>query len=230
MVRTGDWLREAWSVVTADIGMYILVGLIVGATNGIPYVGTALVCGSFLAIFASLQTGSRLELSPLGRAFQADIGLPAFLVALIQGGIVFVIYIAMFVIGLITGGLGLIVMIPGLLVVILGMGVLWLFAFPLVADRQLPCWEAMETSRKATMANLGGFVGFVLIAGLIAGVGSMCTLGLGSLILIPWMMVATAIAYRDTLGIQSVGAAAPPAYAAPGGTGTLPPPPTPPTQ
>jgi len=35
MVRTGDWLREAWSVVTADIGMYILVGLIVGATNGI---------------------------------------------------------------------------------------------------------------------------------------------------------------------------------------------------
>jgi len=80
------------------------------------------------------------------------------------------------------------------------------------------------------MANLGGFVGFVLIAGLIAGVGSMCTLGLGSLILIPWMMVATAIAYRDTLGIQSVGAAAPPAYAAPGGTGTLPPPPTPPTQ
>ncbi|HOS93759.1 MAG TPA: hypothetical protein PLQ54_10630, partial [Armatimonadota bacterium] len=115
-------------MVTADIGMYILVGLIVGATNGIPYVGTALVCGSFLAIFASLQTGSRLELSPLGRAFQADIGLPAFLVALIQGGIVFVIYIAMFVIGLITGGLGLIVMIPGLLVVILGMGVLWLFA------------------------------------------------------------------------------------------------------
>jgi len=229
MVRTGDWLREAWSVVTADIGMYILVGLIVGATNGIPYVGTALLCGAYLAIFASIQSRSRLELSPLGRAFQADIGLPAFLVALIQGGIVFVIYMAMFVIGLITGGLGLIVMIPGLLIVALGMSVIWLFAFPLVADRQLPCWQAMETSRKATTAELGGFIGFVLIAGLIVMVGSTCTFGLGSLILIPWMMVATAIAYRDTLGIQSV-AGAPPAYAPPGGPETLPPPPMPPTQ
>jgi len=121
-------------------------------------------------------------------------------------------------------------LLPVIMVIGLAMYVIWLFAFPLVADRQLPCWEAMETSRKTAMAELGGFIGFVLIAGLIVMVGSTCTFGLGSLILIPWMMVATAIAYRDTLGIQSVAGAAPPAYAQPGGAGTLPPPPVPPTQ
>ena len=92
-------------------------------------------------------------------------------------------------------GLALCVL-PGIYLVIS-----WTFAIPLVIDRGMGFWEAMEFSRKVVSKHWFLMFAFVLVVGLIAACGVLaCCIGL--LVSIPIGWVAMMYAYEDIFGRQ----------------------------
>ena len=78
----------------------------------------------------------------------------------------------------------------------------YLLAVPLVIDRDLGPWEALEASRKAITKNWFSVFAFYILLTIIMTV-SMIPLGIGLIWTMPMMAVAFAILYRQVFGIQS---------------------------
>jgi len=91
--------------------------------------------------------------------------------------------------------------IVGLAAVALSMlvGVLWMFSLPLIADRGLTFWPAMEFSRKLAWRNFGRLVLFVVVIGLmnIAGILVFC---LGGLVTLPVSLLMLASVFDELCG------------------------------
>jgi uncharacterized membrane protein len=86
--------------------------------------------------------------------------------------------------------------VPGLLV-----GGCLFFTQPLIVERRLGAIEAMKTSYELTSKNIWMFTLFAFVVGLIAQAGSYaCYVGL--LATIPLLFTITAVAYRDTFGME----------------------------
>ena len=82
------------------------------------------------------------------------------------------------------------------------LSVAYILTVPLVVDRGLSPWEALEASRKAITKKWFTVFGFYLVL-LVIMVVSMIPLGLGLIWTIPMMAVAFAIFYRQVFGIES---------------------------
>ncbi|MAR90705.1 MAG: hypothetical protein CML06_07460 [Pseudomonadales bacterium] len=76
----------------------------------------------------------------------------------------------------------------------------YVMAIPLIVDRDLGPWEALETSRKAITKHWFAVFGFMILMSLIMFV-SMIPLLLGLIWTIPMMAVAMALLYRNIFGI-----------------------------
>jgi len=77
----------------------------------------------------------------------------------------------------------LLLVLPGIY-----LSIAYVFALPLIADKGLDVWEAMELSRKAVTKNWFKVFGLMLLLGLIFGLGAL-TLGIGLIWAIPLMFV-----------------------------------------
>ncbi len=77
---------------------------------------------------------------------------------------------------------------------------------PLIGDRNLPIWQAMETSRKAITHKWLRIFGLYLAVGLLV-ILSALPLGIGLIWTMPWSMVVLGVLYRRIYGPAS----APPA-------------------
>lgn len=73
---------------------------------------------------------------------------------------------------------------------------------PLIVISKLGFWDAMETSRKVVAKNFFGFLGLILILGIILSIGSVVTCGLGLLILLPYINCVIFAAYEDIIQPQ----------------------------
>ena len=184
MVRTGEWLSEAWEVCKQDLMMHVLLALIVGVggsvTGGILY--GPLVCGYYYIVLKKLRTPSQsLEFSDLGRGF--DVFLHALVASLIIGVFVNV--------GAAACGVGSIVVAAFLV-----------FAYPLIMDKKMDFWPAIETSFNKVKEDWLGFSLFMLALLGINLLGALlCVVGL--LVTGPLTFIATAIAYRDNFPAQA---------------------------
>ena len=82
------------------------------------------------------------------------------------------------------------------------LSVAWMFAVPLVIDRRMQFWDAMELSRKVVTRHWFLLFAFVLVLGLISVCGFIaCCIGLFVSIPITWM--ALMYAYEDMFGRQA---------------------------
>ncbi|WP_444928899.1 hypothetical protein ACJJIF_13645 [Microbulbifer sp. SSSA002] len=97
---------------------------------------------------------------------------------------------------LIAVGLILLI-IPGIYLMIA-----YLLAMPLIADRNLSPWEALETSRKAITKNWFAFLGFVIVITLIFIAGGIALL-IGLIWAVPLVSIAFGVAYRKVFGIPN---------------------------
>jgi hypothetical protein len=102
--------------------------------------------------------------------------------------------------GLVNGILStigyLLCIIPGLY-----LSVSWIFALPLLIDRNLPFWDAMELSRKVVAKHWFITFAFVLVMGLLAACGVIaCCVGV--FVTMPIATVALMYAYEDIFGRQ----------------------------
>src|SRR6185436_13580819 len=98
--------------------------------------------------------------------------------------------------------------------------VAWTFTLPLVMDRRLDFWSAMELSRKMVNRHWWKLFGFVLILALlhVAGFLAFC---LGLFIAAPIAMASLMYAYEDIFGTAGQLADQPSPVVGPHGTAVL---------
>jgi hypothetical protein len=102
--------------------------------------------------------------------------------------------------GLVSGFLNMLgfmlCIIPGIYT-----SVSWIFALPLVIDRNLPFWDAMELSRKMVSKHWFIMFAFLLVVGLLGACGVIaCCVGV--FVTAPIASVAIMYAYEDVFGRQ----------------------------
>jgi hypothetical protein len=90
----------------------------------------------------------------------------------------------------------LLCVIPGLY-----LSVSWMFALPLLIDRNLPFWDAMELSRKVTAKHFFLLLAFLLIIGLLGACGVLaCCVGV--FVTVPLASLSLLYAYEDIFSRQ----------------------------
>ena len=135
--------------------------------------------GGLMKYYLKLIRGERATVGDAFFGFGPALG-PLALLGLVQGFLVLV-------------GV-LFCLIPGIY-----LATAWYFATPLVIDRGMPFWDAMEFSRKVVSKHWFAVFGLMLVAGLLcmAGVIACC---IGVLVTIPIGLIALMYGYDDIFG------------------------------
>ncbi|MCQ4345975.1 hypothetical protein NGA35_00735 [Pseudomonas stutzeri] len=89
----------------------------------------------------------------------------------------------------------LLLILPGIY-----LGVAYLLAMPLVAERGLSPWQAMQASRRAIAQHWLKVFGLLLLLGLIL-LASALPLGIGLIWSLPWAVAAIGVLYREIFGV-----------------------------
>lgn len=82
------------------------------------------------------------------------------------------------------------------------LSVSWMFAIPLVIDRRMDFWEAMELSRQMVSKHWFTVFAFLLVNALV-GAGGIILCCIGILVTLPLSYVAWMYAYEDIFGHQT---------------------------
>jgi hypothetical protein len=184
-----------------------LIGL---ALNGVFF-------GGLYWFYLKLIRGEKAELADAFAGFQ--VGLVPLMLASMVSGILILVIMGLAALPILITWLPLIVrfskdpdMDPDAFLPFLGAGTVlnvflciligmvlylfWVFAFPLIIDKRMHFWEALETSRKAVMRNFLSIFGLFIIGGLLilAGVLACC---IGVFFTLPIFFGSIAYAYED---------------------------------
>lgn len=215
-IDIGSCLSRGWELVKANF--WISVGAVAVAY-------ACLIAGSFipcvggiiqLVIQGPLMGGVYWFFLKLIRRQEASVGdvfggfstgfLPLFLVTLVSGLLVGVTMIPGGILAfvgismksdfspILIGFAVLVAIIPALY-----LNVCWIFGVPLVADKKLDFWPALELSRKVVSMHWLSMFLFLLVCLLVvmAGIIALC---FGLLVAAPVVMAAIAYAYEDLFG------------------------------
>ncbi|AAM71975.1 MAG TPA: hypothetical protein DEB17_02670 [Chlorobaculum sp.] len=185
-------MRKGWEMFKGNIGEFIGFTLICFAASIVSSKMAAFGSLLFSAIAAPLyagytiaafriMTGQELQFSDFFKGF--NYFLPLFLAGLASGILVAV-------------GLVLLIL-PG---IYLAIG--YMLATFLIIDHGMEFWQAMETSRKIITKNWFAFFVFAVVLFLVNVLGALA-LGVGLLVSAPVTACATAIAYKEIVGLHS---------------------------
>lgn len=89
----------------------------------------------------------------------------------------------------------LLLLLPGIY-----LGIAYLLAMPLVVERGLSPWQALEASRKAITQHWFKVFGLVLLLSVIIGISAL-PLGIGLIWSLPLSVTAIGVLYRDIFGV-----------------------------
>ena len=92
----------------------------------------------------------------------------------------------------------LLLIIPGIY-----LSLAYMFAVPLVVEKNLGIWDAMETSRKAVTRHWFKLFFLFLIMGIILIISAI-PFGIGLIWTYPMMVAMTGVMYRDIFGVEAV--------------------------
>jgi hypothetical protein len=210
----GDILNEAWektdgakgtiwlSILLYAVFAFVVV-FILGMVLGIVGIGATAATGSIGTMIVSMIVTQIVEMAVImpvamgmfmigikraaGAPSQATDIFGHFSKALPLLGTIVLMYILVFI-----GTLLLV--LPGIYLMI----AYWL-AMPLIIEKNLGPWEALEASRKAITHHWFGFLGMGLIMTVIMIV-AMIPLGIGLIWALPFMLIASGIVYRNVFG------------------------------
>jgi hypothetical protein len=129
------------------------------------------------------------------------------------------LFLASFVTSLLTWLGFLCLVLPGIYLM-----VAWIFVLPLVIDKQLDFWSAMELSRKVVTKHWFKFLGFGIVLLLLTFCGVLMFV-VGVFVMSPLVLAALMYAYEDIFGGVTPALTAPPLAAGPAGTMVMPVPP-----
>jgi hypothetical protein len=215
----GSCISRSWELVRAHfwpvIGISALIMIISAAVNQVLSLGTGPAVQGMIrehrvsALGISLIFGTSILGSPVYTLLTA--GTFKYYLRLIRGEPATIadafagfspLAGQLILLGLVTGILNMIgfalCIIPGIY-----LSVSWIFALPLVVDRRLGFWDAMQLSRKVVAKHWFMTFAFMLVIGLLGACGVIaCCIGV--LVTIPISLVALMYAYEDIFNRQGV--------------------------
>ena len=180
-VRAGGWIGEAWALVTADIGNYILMALVFTILSAaVPVILQGPLIAGFHIFTMKKLMGRRAELSDL------FLGFNYFVPTLV----------ASIVIGLLVFCGTLLCIIPGLVV-----AAMYKFAYLFIVDKRMDFWPAMQASHAVVKRDYVGFTLFLILMALVNLLGVLCCI-VGIFVTIPVTFAAITIAYKEIVGFE----------------------------
>lgn len=209
----GDLISEAWQKTKGTKGIIIggfivfyvvllvasfvfggIFGLI-GLTGGEEFGMAALIAQMVVGIFASaLAYPFMAGINMVGIRRAADQPISFNEIFSHFGRTVPLLITAVVMMVLVYLGMILLI-IPGLY-----LSIAYMLAIPLVVERGLSPWQALEASRKAITQHWFKVFGLFLLLGLIVGLSAI-PLGIGLVWTIPLMIIAMGILYRTIFGV-----------------------------
>ncbi|MFY9620967.1 MAG: hypothetical protein WAM70_13685 [Pyrinomonadaceae bacterium] len=220
-----ECLKEGWQLIKDQYWLFLgitLVAMLVGGAVPVVLIGPMMV-GLYLCLFAKMR-GEPVEFGMLFKGFDyftqglvaaAIQTLPVILIIAV-GQVIFVAF-TMIIMPRQRGDMmpavfwvALVVFVLFVMIASLAVHSLFLFAYPLIADRNLPGWEAIQVSYRAALQNLGGIIGLLL---LVSGLGLLGVLAcyVGAFLVMPISFASYAVAYRRVFPeTGSPGSPAPP--------------------
>jgi len=223
VLNIGNCLRRGWALLRGDfwpiVGISALIIVLWAVAN------------SSGAIFSSQHGRTTAEGSVLGLLVTGPLfgGLYLFFIKRIRGETTTVetafsgfsnrflhLFLASFV-PLVLIALGFICLIlPGIY-----LAVAWMFTLPLVIDKGLDFWSAMELSRKTVSKHWWKFFGYAIILLVLKLAGLLCCL-VGFFIAAPFTTASLMYAYQDIFGATGQTAPQPSPGFGPSGTNMMP--------
>lgn len=190
-VLTTRYLKQGWQLLWARPGLYIgyaaIVVLALFVLQRLWAIGQLLSIIAMGPLLAGFYYALRRQLQGLSFGFEEFFNgfnhfLPLMLVSLVTS---ILISIGM-----------MLLLLPGIY-----LAVSYLFALPLVQDRELEFWAAMETSRRLITRQWFSFLGLALLLAIINAIG-LFLVGLGLLITLPLTIATIAAAYDHQVGFK----------------------------
>lgn len=225
-IEIGDCISRGWALVKANLGIAIgttlLVYVCMMAGGLIPFIGSLVS----MAIQGPLLGGLYWFFLKLIRGQQATVGdgfsgfsrnwVQLMLASIVSGLLAMMPMIpafVMFVVAMVSahgrqpspgmlivaGALFLVGIIPAIY-----LSVCWIFTVPLVIDKQIEFWPAMNLSRKVVHMHWGSVFGLMFVGGLVAGLGILAC-GVGLLFTLPIFFAAFTVAYEDIFSRRTAG-------------------------
>ena len=220
-INPGDCIGNAWTLVTRRFWLYVGVALVTMLLIGcIPFVGSLLfgpVLGGFYYLVLRDMRDEPVDFGMMFKGFEKF--LPLMLAGLVQAApslIATVLQYTVDIARLIGGGerggdinfyqsgndalfAGL---SAGILIVVIALsliGIVWSVAFsfavPLILEHDLGVVDALLTSAKAALSNVGGMIVLIILEMLVAILG-IIALCIGIFVAIPVVYAANVFAYR----------------------------------
>lgn len=182
--------RRGWWLIARDFallgGWTLLAAMAIIATGLIPRVGwfiglvtNNLLMGGVYVLYLARIRGRSLSVSSV--------------VSVVMTSAVTILLAGIAQMAMILAGL-LLLIVPG---IYLAVG--YAFVLPLVLDRQLPVWEAMELSRKTVHQQWFPAFGLLLAAGMLIFISARAY-GFGLVLTLPLCTAALMFAYEDLFG------------------------------
>ncbi len=186
-INIAKWVNEGWDLVFANFWEFIIISIIyvvvifaASSTILLKFLFAGpLTVGIYYVIFQKMR-GKPMQIGDISRGFN-------FFVAAVLADLLISVFVWIGFIFLI---------IPGIV-----LSAMYMFAFPLILEKNLDFWQAMETSRKVVQKNLFEFSVFMFLMYVFLFIGILL-FGVGFLIALPITFAATAAAYRDVFGLE----------------------------
>ncbi len=230
VVKPVECFKEAWALIKDQYWLFlgiIFVGVFIAGAIPIVLLGPMMV-GIYLCLFRRMR-GEPVEFGHLFKGF--DYFAQGLIAALLQMIPVVVVVVPMYVIMVVfmiammphggrvdpdAGGMFVVAFLGFyvvFLVVIMTVAIIvhifFMFAFPLIADRNLSGLDAVKLSIKAGKANFGGLLGLSLLT---VGMGILGVFAcyVGAFLVMPISFTSYAVAYRRVFPQLSQNFASPP--------------------
>ena len=179
--RPGVWIGAGWDMVKADMGNYVLIGLVFVALNAlVPVILQGPLMAGFHIYCIKRLLGRQTEFADLFKGF--NFFVPAL--------------VAFVVIMLFTFAGSLLCVIPGLVV-----AAMYKFTYLFIVDKRMDFWPAMQASHAVVRNDYFGFTMFLLLMVLVNLLGVLCCV-VGVLVTIPLSFAAITVAYNELVGFD----------------------------
>lgn len=230
VIKPVECVKEAWALIKDQYWLFlgiVFVGVIIGGAVPIVLLGPMMV-GIYICLFRRMR-GEPVEFGTLFKGF--DYFAQSLIAALLQMIPMVIVIVPMYVIMFVfmmtmmpRGGrmdpnesstfvftlLGFeLVFVLVIVTVAIIVTIFFLFAFPLIVDRNLSGVDAVKLSIKAARANFGGILGLVFVNAGLGILGVLCCY-VGAFLVAPISLASYAVAYRRVFPEISQNFASPP--------------------
>jgi hypothetical protein len=210
----GSCLSRGWALVKSNLGLMVgatvLVMLISNGCSLIPILGMVLglvingpLYGGLYWLVLRLIRGEEASIGDAFAGFSRAFG--QLVLVVIVTGLLTLLSAILLIAAVALGATHLVPLAVAIVLGIIGilppiyLSICWAFTMPLVVDKQIDFWSAMQLSRQQVSRHWWAVFGLMLVGGLLAVLGLIACL-VGILVTLPIFLGAIMYAYEDIFG------------------------------